>query len=495
MTSASFTDAKTPIEPSRPEEIGRYALFDVIAAGGMATVHYGRLLGPVGFSRTVAIKRLHKDLSRDPEFVAMFLDEARLAARIRHPNVVPTLDVVAERGELFVVMEYVHGESLAALSKRLAQEELRVPPEIVAGILSGALQGLHAAHEACGENGVRLGIVHRDVSPQNILVGADGTARVLDFGIAKATGRLQTTREGQLKGKLFYIAPEQARGEGGITRAADIYSAGVVLWETLTGRRLWEGDTEVAILSNMLMNDAPAPSSIDGDLEPFDAVTLKALSKKSADRFRTAREMALAVEKCIGAATPAEVADWLETTAAATLRDRASALARIEAETTPARAAQVTAVLERSPPTDAGRDGVPPAGDPAAAEISHEDLPMHRRRWGAIALVGVVVALLASVAWVMADRTAGSSRPTPTAAPVEASATPRPASSVSSGEPAPAATPPTASSAVGGSPQTAPTAAASPSPAQVPNAPPRITPRPTSQPAKPKGKFDLGGRR
>jgi len=193
--------------------VGRYALYAEIAAGGMATVHFGRLLGPVGFSRTVAIKRLHPQFAKDPEFVSMFLDEARLAARIRHPNVVPTLDVVATQGELFLVMDYVQGESLSRLIRAARERGHRIPPRIVSSILTGALHGLHAAHEAKNERGEPLNIVHRDISPQNVLVGSDGVPRVLDFGVAKAAGRVQTTREGQLKGKLAYMAPEQIGGQ------------------------------------------------------------------------------------------------------------------------------------------------------------------------------------------------------------------------------------------------------------------------------------------
>src|SRR6478736_1694730 len=178
---------------------GRYALYGEIAAGGMATVHIGRLLGPVGFARTVAIKRLHPHYAKDPEFVSMFLDEARLAARIRHPNVVPTLDVVALDGELFLVMEYVQGESFARLVREARRARLDVPPEVISAIVVGALNGLHAAHEATSERGEPLNIVHRDVTPQNILVGSDGVARLLDFGVAKAAGSLHaTTRDGQI---------------------------------------------------------------------------------------------------------------------------------------------------------------------------------------------------------------------------------------------------------------------------------------------------------
>src|SRR5678816_238661 len=165
----------------------------------MATVHGGRLLGPSGFSRTVAIKRLHPQYAKDPEFVAMFLDEARMAARIRHPNVVPTLDVVARDGELFIVMEFVHGEALSALLRASAARRQAIPSDVVATLACGVLHGLHAAHEATGDRGEPLGVVHRDVSPHNVLVGADGVARVVDFGVAKAAGRAATTRDGQLK--------------------------------------------------------------------------------------------------------------------------------------------------------------------------------------------------------------------------------------------------------------------------------------------------------
>jgi serine/threonine-protein kinase len=203
--------------------LGRYAIYEKIASGGMATVHVGRQLGHVGFARTVAIKRMHPQYAGDPEFVSMFVDEARLAARIHHPNVVPTLDVVAMDGELFLVMELIQGESLSRLIRTASSRNEHIPPAMVATMLVGVLQGLHAAHEAKSDQGEPLGIVHRDVSPHNIIVGTDGIARVLDFGVAKATGRIQTTRDGQLKGKLAYMAPEQIHGE--VTRSTDVYAA------------------------------------------------------------------------------------------------------------------------------------------------------------------------------------------------------------------------------------------------------------------------------
>src|SRR5271170_514902 len=151
-----------------PQIVGRYAIYGKIASGGMASVHFGRLLGAAGFSRTVAVKRLHAHLAEDPQFLSTMIDEARLAARIHHPNVVPTLDVVSADGELLVVMEYVRGESLARLLKAGLQRGGRIPLPIASAIALGALQGLHAAHEATSDQGVALGIVHRDVSPQNV---------------------------------------------------------------------------------------------------------------------------------------------------------------------------------------------------------------------------------------------------------------------------------------------------------------------------------------
>ncbi len=315
--------------------VGRYALYAEIAAGGMATVHFGRLLGPVGFSRTVAIKRLHPQFAKDPEFVSMFLDEARLAARIRHPNVVPTLDVVATHGELFLVMEYIQGESLSRLLRAMRDKKERIPPRIVTTVMSGALHGLHAAHEARDERGEPLGIVHRDISPQNVLVGTDGVARVLDFGVAKAAGRIQTTREGQLKGKLAYMAPEQLQGH--VTRQSDIYAAAIVLWEALTGQRLFGGDNEAAVLGKVLNGTVDPPSrhygtrgEIDDGLRQLDAVVLRGLDRDPARRYGTAREMAIAVERCVGVASPSEVGDWVETAARDVLSRRAEKVAEIE---------------------------------------------------------------------------------------------------------------------------------------------------------------------
>lgn len=308
--------------------VGRYAIYEEIASGGMATVHFGRLLGPVGFSRTVAIKRLHAQYVKDPEFVSMLLDEARLAARIRHPNVVPTLDVVAAQGELFVVMEYVLGESLGRLVRVVKKRGERIPLNMVTSIISGALSGLHAAHEATSERGEPLGIVHRDISPQNIIVGQDGIARVLDFGVAKAVGRIQSTREGQIKGKLAYMAPEQIQNH--VSRQTDVFAVSIVLWELLTGKRLFAGGNEGAVLFNVLSAKLKPPSAHVPEAAPFDDVVMKGLQRDRSKRFATAKEMARALETCSALASPTEVGEWVEQVALTSLQDRAKKVSEIE---------------------------------------------------------------------------------------------------------------------------------------------------------------------
>ena len=335
--------------------VGRYALYNEIAAGGMATVHIGRLLGPVGFARTVAVKRLHPQFAKDPEFVSMFLDEARLAARVQHPNVVATIDVVATDGELFLIMDYVRGESLSKLLRTVKKQGGRMPPRIAASIICGFLHGLHAAHEAKDERGMRIDLVHRDVSPQNVLVGADGIPRVLDFGIAKAAGRIQVTRDGQIKGKLAYMPPEQLSGRD-LTRAVDIYASAVVMWETLTGERLFKGETESETLAKILRDAVPKPSAVVPNLPVvFDAPLLRALSRDAAKRHATARELAFELEKCVGVATASEVGEWVENMVGPILSAREDQIARIESNSAGIR--------------------VSPSGRPESTSDSDTDIP------------------------------------------------------------------------------------------------------------------------
>jgi serine/threonine-protein kinase len=298
----------------------------------MATVHFGRLIGPAGFARPVAIKRLHAQFARDPDFVKMFFDEARLAARIAHPNVVATLDVVASDDEVFLVMEYVRGVTLVQLIRNLNQggERRPMPPLIAAGIMTGVLHGLHAAHEATNDRGESLNLVHRDVSPQNVLVGTDGVPRLLDFGVASASGRMQSTRDGQLKGKLAYMAPEQVRSEQP-TRRTDVFAASVVLWEVLAGKRLFYGPNEAGVLARVLNAEIVPPSSIVHDLpKAFDRVVMRGLERDPAKRYATAREMAQDLSSIVGVASATEIGEWVARNAAEELRQRAATIAEIE---------------------------------------------------------------------------------------------------------------------------------------------------------------------
>jgi hypothetical protein len=317
--------------PTPVRRVGRYALFDVVGHGGTATVHIGRLLGPAGFAKTVAVKRMHENVARDAEVGAMFLDEARLSARVRHPNVVATTDLLAMDGETFLIMEYVHGESLAVLSEILRSRAERMPPAIAVHILREVLLGLHAAHETSDGFGQSLYLVHRDVSPQNIQVGVDGSARVLDFGIAKALGRLQDTHTGQVKGKISYMAPEQLLGQP-FDRRVDVFAAGVVLWEALAGRRLFGGDHPGLVVQRILSEQVPPLSSVVPGLSPeLVQVVARATERDAKQRFMSAFEFAHALEHVTELITARAVGEWVRSVGGERLEKRAERVRQIEA--------------------------------------------------------------------------------------------------------------------------------------------------------------------
>ncbi|HZO14461.1 MAG TPA: serine/threonine-protein kinase, partial [Polyangiaceae bacterium] len=289
-----------------------------------------RLRGDAGFTRVVAIKHLHEHVARDPEFAAMLLDEARLVSRIRHPNVVTMLDVVTERDDIYLVMEYVHGEALSGLLSAARRHEEPLPAGVAVAIVRDVLSGLHAAHQAVDAHGMPLGIVHRDVSPHNIVVGADGAARILDFGVAKAVAKLHTTRAGTLKGTLPYMAPENLRGEDATVRS-DIHAVGCVLWEALTGERLFKGDSEAVILGRVLEGVRRPPSSVAEHAPPaLDAVALRALSRDPSERYEDAGEMARALQAAHSPAAPAEVGAWVQHLAGTSLAARQEKVAWVE---------------------------------------------------------------------------------------------------------------------------------------------------------------------
>ncbi len=319
-----------PESTAAPQTIGRYAFYGEIASGGMATVHFARLVGPGNFSRIVAAKRLLPQLVSDPLFTAMLMDEARIAARIRHPNVVPTLDVVATGRELVIVMEYVHGESLSRLMRTAADLGDGVPAPIATTIIVEALHGLHAAHCAVDESGNSLGLVHRDVSPQNLLIGTDGITRVVDFGVAFASGRSHETRNGAVKGKLSYMAPEQIEREP-LTPATDVFAISVVLWELLTGQRLFVGQTDGEIVHRILSGTVPKPSSVAADLAPaYDRILERGLARNPSDRYASAQAMATELEQATPLVRPSEIGAWVQRTASDTLTRRSRSIAKIE---------------------------------------------------------------------------------------------------------------------------------------------------------------------
>ena len=320
-----------PISERGPSaRIGRYALFEQFATGGMATVHFGRLDGAGGFSRVVAVKRLLPHLVANREFTDMLLNEARLAARVRHPNVVATLDVVASKGDVLLVLDYVEGEALSTLCRAQAKEKRDlVPIPIAVGIMQDVLHGLLAIHEATDEKGRALDLVHRDISPPNVLVGTDGVARVLDFGIAKALQQLDDSVTSRRMGKMGYMSPEQIRGER-LTQCSDVFSAGIVLWELLCMRRLFPADQPEERMESILRGDYPRPSELRADVTAeLDDAVMKALERSPDARFATIREFSEALEDAPRAARR-DIGEWVAELAHVALAERTRMVARLE---------------------------------------------------------------------------------------------------------------------------------------------------------------------
>lgn len=363
----------------------------------MATVHIGRLRGAAGFSRTVAIKRLLPQFACNPEFEALFVHEARLVARIQHPNVVATLDVVADAGEVILVMDYVPGETLSRLMLAAAARSERVPERIALAIVRDALSGLHAAHEARDRRGEALDIVHRDVSPQNLIVGSDGVTRVLDFGIAKAATSIELTREGLVRGKAAYMAPEQLSG-GPVTRRADIFALGVVLWEMLVGERLFPGGTRPELASGGDGRVA-SPRERGAPIEPaLDAIVMRALAPRAEERFETARQMLEQISLSFELPSREEVANWVADSAGEDLKQRAALVARVESRDNslpPPASAFGGAAMPSEPSVLAvdvasGHEAIEPAG----AKASHG---FRQAAWAAAALAALMG--IASALW------------------------------------------------------------------------------------------------
>ncbi|MCK6534037.1 MAG: serine/threonine protein kinase [Polyangiaceae bacterium] len=294
---ASSPTATAPVAGvPRMQQVGRYELLLEVASGGMATVYVGRQHGAGGFERLVAIKRMHPHIGAEPELAASFMDEARIASLIRHPNVVAVQDVHDAEGEHLLVMDYVDGPSLANVMRAARKRGERISRPAAIRILVDSLAGLHAAHEITNMNGVPLGVVHRDATPHNLLLGTDGTVRLTDFGIAKAAERSVHTATGLAKGKFRYMAPEQARG-GAIDRRVDVFAMGVVAWELFVGERLFKAENDAQILLEVAEGNYRSPSSVDPSIPPeLERIVMRALAPNPNDRWPTAAAMADAFE-------------------------------------------------------------------------------------------------------------------------------------------------------------------------------------------------------
>ena len=474
----SETEALSP-----GQSLGRYELLAQVARGGMGEVWAARLKGPRGFQKLVAIKTLLPELRDDPRVEQMLLEEARIASAIQHPNVVQTTELGEHRGYLYLVMEWIDGEALSFVMKR-AEERASMPIEVAVHLVAQACRGLHAAHELSSDLGVPLGVVHRDVSPHNILVTHAGTVKLVDFGIAKAMNQdVNLTDHGEIKGKYAYMAPEQILGDE-VDRRADIFSLAITLYLLTTGQHPFKVGDQTSVIRAITSGEPPPlPSSfVPGYPAKLEAVLMKALEKAPDQRFATAESLRVALE----GALPAAFAPRFELTVRHFLTQIMGD--RAEARREALRRFQLAADERRL--LDVASGVMPPQASQSAGSLRAivvEDVPrldplpmiprtsqmpteLGRRRRSSRALgfaaVGIAMALTAVVATRRLPFHGAAASPAPAVtleavtAPAEASPKTAPASAVSVSEPAPSAAPnspapPTASDPAVGTPKPA----------------------------------------
>jgi serine/threonine-protein kinase len=495
--------SSTPLPPSPLApgfRLDRYELICPLADGGMASVWIARQTGRHGFKKLVAVKTILPKHAADPRFQRMFQDEARIASRIEHVNVAQILDVGEQHDVTYLVMEYVDGDALSRLDRALEKTGARLPLGVLLRIMADVCGGLHAAHELRDDAGRPLGVVHRDVSPHNVLVGTNGVAKLIDFGIAKARDRLANeTRSDQLKGKVAYMAPEQAFG-GEIDRRADIWAVGAVLYDLIAGKPPIDGANDIQRIYTLASGRPPdpLPSTVPA---PVTAIVSRALSKRVDERFATAAEMQQALERAmveVGASTTATaIAEFLREHAgdraqkrkesialglkAADEREKVAAIMKSNAD---ASGPSSSSSPEPRPPTPVTLAGEKTSSGTLGLATITLSLPIRPRRMS-FALLGAAAGLGIGIAGMLVVR-GGGGKPQVAAS----------ASVAASNEPASAAPPPPAASTVapppgpGGEPSASPTASqppASPPASTSPSLRPRSVPR-----ARPKERVSDG---
>jgi hypothetical protein len=435
-----------------PVRVGRYRLCYELGSGGMATVYLARVEGPGGFARPVAIKRIHPHLARRRDLVAMFLDEARIISAIHHPNVCATFDFGEADGSYYLAMEYLVGESLALLQRRVARDPALLASarwhRVFAKIIADAGEGLHAAHELKDERGRPLQVIHRDVSPQNVFVTYDGVAKVVDFGVAFASDRITRTVTGGIKGKIGYFAPEQIARQP-CDRRVDVWALGIVLWEGLTGRRLFTSRSEVDTLLAVQHKEIRPPSALVPSIAPeLDTITLRALRRDPEVRYPSARAMSRDLVAYLGTTGAlidnVEVGELVQQVCADRRDVRGEVVASVMEDRprtlSTARSPAVATVLQRPlaehaheatevrevlpsvpPPADAPEPAPGPAPAPGPGPTTERASPGGEA--GLVGLVRLALVLLAAVAvvslGVLALRQAPTSGTLPTLAPAE----------------------------------------------------------------------------
>gem|GEM_PF-604563 len=387
---------------------GSYELLVELAAGGMATVYLARK-ARANDDPLVAVKRPHRHLASDKAFLSMLVDEARVASSIEHDNVVKVRELGFDSGEPFIVMDYVEGASLADIRKELSAIGRAIDPRFAVRIALDALAGLQAAHVLHDDKGRHLGIIHRDVSPHNVLVGCDGLTRLTDFGIAKAADRVQTTRTHEVKGKLAYLAPERIDKRRLCTVQSDVFSMAVVLWECIAGRRLFRGDEAIETLQEVVGAPIPSLRRIGAPIpEPLDDAILRGLSRDLETRYKSAAEFADALERAAGrqqVATPAEIAMLVEALFGERLRVRHEQIRdALPDATQAAHVLEVSGLHERPAPTDEMRarekiavENIAPPAPSARYTFGNASESLLQRRFGGprarLAVLGAVAAL------------------------------------------------------------------------------------------------------